>query len=702
MTVRVLPPYHLSLCALAFAPGCYAGIATGAPEGETAAEGNTDIEAEDADETGGETGRGDEPPPAPPPAAEVNCTQETSWTVDFLAENCGGCHGGEGSAQGNFDDVTDLARLVESGKVVPGDPSASPLFALVDSGAMPPASVSERPSAEQLDRLADFITECAAAPPGQCQGNEPIDVYETLELISSDIVGVDADDRPFVRYLTLGHLHAAGYCDDEIEVFRAAMAKLLNALSTEVGVEVPVPLDDARTIYRIDLRDYGWERPIGGFSNKWEALINATPYALERLEDSARLIQQFTGTTVPILMADAMLDVAAQPPLYHDLVDAPTSLADLENRFGIDISDNIEELDVARAGVQDSDVSHQNRVVERHELGTGQGQTVWIAYDFDDDSEVDTNIFTAPLDFDAVLLEVIYSLPNGSHGYLLLDGNGDRVDVGRNEIASDPLQDDRKLRSGISCIGCHTSILVAEDVVREHVLGGVEFDAQAKDDIAEIYLPTYEFVELQEQDSQAYHISLTRAEVDVSEPVEPVSASYTQHRRNVDLKRAAAELGISDTTLLTNLGRLSPVLGPLATGSVKRDTWTARFPETVCLLRLGLADDPACAGVGEGDGVPGTAGEGADPYGDCANSAATICGPDAFCLDTPDFGVCSPVPCESAADCPDAPIDADAELSCQDTLGVGFNSCVLDCRVGQVCPGGMSCVANSFCVFQRQ
>src|SRR5690606_34758759 len=128
-----------------------------------------------------------------------------------------------------------------------------------------------------------------------------------------------------------------------------------------------------------------------------------------------------------------------------------------------------------------------------------------------------------------------------------------------------------------------------------------------------------------------FHDALDRAGVDVTSPVEPISDSFRQHRRNVGLQTAAAELGVPANTLLTNLGRLSPVLAPLASGTVKRDTWAARFPETVCLLKLGDARDPACD-VDEPD-VPddGEEPDGQPPeaevavYGDCANDAATVC-----------------------------------------------------------------------------
>src|ERR1043165_4132401 len=54
-----------------------------------------------------------------------------------LSRHCAGCHG-QAQAKGGLREITDLARLIDRGLVVPGKAPASPLFRRVLEGEMPP------------------------------------------------------------------------------------------------------------------------------------------------------------------------------------------------------------------------------------------------------------------------------------------------------------------------------------------------------------------------------------------------------------------------------------------------------------------------------------------------------------------------------------------------------------------------------------
>jgi hypothetical protein len=92
-----------------------------------------------------------------------------------------------------------------------------------------------------------------------------IPLREEISLIAEDVEKLPESTRPFVRYLTLTNLanlrDASGKpVEDEtqMETYRAALTKLLNSLSHEGQITVPVAVDAGKTIYRFDLRHYGW------------------------------------------------------------------------------------------------------------------------------------------------------------------------------------------------------------------------------------------------------------------------------------------------------------------------------------------------------------------------------------------------------------------------------------------------------------
>src|SRR5262249_57857564 len=51
--------------------------------------------------------------------------------------------------------------------------------------------------------------------------------------------------------------------------------------------------------------------------------------------------------------------------------------------------------------------------------------------------------------------EAIFSLPNGLHGFMLVNNVGNRVDKGPVQIVSDPKRPDRAVETGVSCMSCH-------------------------------------------------------------------------------------------------------------------------------------------------------------------------------------------------------------------------------------------------------
>src|SRR5262249_51520533 len=159
-----------------------------------------------------------------------------------------------------------------------------------------------------------------------------------------------------------------------------------------------------------------------------------------------RAVMVGTATKMPLVRADWFIATASRAPLYYELLQLPANLAELERQLRVDAAVDIQQERVARAGFNGSGVSKNNRILERHDSVHGM---YWRTYDFDavPQNLVERgnllpdkrNIFAYPLgpvtppgseSFQHAAGEAIFSLPNGLHGFILVNANNVRQDKG--------------------------------------------------------------------------------------------------------------------------------------------------------------------------------------------------------------------------------------------------------------------------------
>jgi WD40 repeat protein len=510
---------------------------------------------------------------------------------EVLRQHCAGCHG-PGRGKGGFDYVLDRDRLVARGQVVPGSPDGSPLVQRVRQGEMPPPRRPRLPP-DALAVLERWVREGAVASSAG-RPAAPVTEADVARVVRTDLDNLPPRARHFARYLTLGHLAADG--QDVLTTHRQAITKLVNSLSWHPRLTPPVAVDAASTVYRIDLRDHRWP------ALAWDRLAEAYPY---RPAGEAPAAQ-------PYVRGDWFVSAASRPPFYHDLLGLPETERALERLLQVDVAADLRDDAALRAGFNGSGVARNNRVLQRHDAAHG---AYWRSYDFADSTGVQ-NVFEHPLGpapgtggFHHDGGEVIFHLPNGLLGFLLVDGQGRRIDKAPAEVVSDPQRPDRRVENGLSCFSCHApGLLPKDDQVRPHVRRNPgAFGPDDRDAILALYAPPARMRVRLQEDNERYARALGRLGLAPGEP-EPVGAVVRRYEGVLDLRAAAAEAGMSESDFASRLGRspaLRRTLGALLArgGTVQRAVFEQSFAELARELRL--AREPvAVANAFEGHRAP--------------------------------------------------------------------------------------------------
>jgi hypothetical protein len=540
------------------------------------------------------------PTPTPIPTP---CTQAPKKAQVALQTYCGSCHGAASSGMGGFKVAEDPLLLVSSGKVVAGKPELSPVFMRMSTGSMPPQSVAKRPSDVDVQAVKDWIS-CGAENwngAGATQAALPfVSVDERLATMLRDVRSIsNPTDRARIRYLDLSMLANAGYSEEQLEVYRQATSFLMNSLSRGRTVLSPRAIDKAKLMYRIDLRDYGWNEAT------WNAFERVYPYAViydqdSRLfpfdEISAEQLRRETGTQIPFIQADWFLSHGSRPPLYFEVLNLPATRLELERQLGVDIERNIRDEQVLRSGFKNAGPSQNNRVIERHDLGGNRG-ALWVSYDFVDNLGVH-DVFANPLDFEENGGELIFNLDNGLQAYFVTDAVGVRQDKAPNNVVQDPRSRDGAVETGISCMNCHQEEgqLPKFDEVRSFALatGGSAAEIEA---VLGIYASQADLKDAFDRDQNLYRTA--RAALGINKV-----GSSTMHTLDdthlglIDINGAAAAVGLTVDDLKRALDASPQAFPPEVTtlrgqtGSVQRDAFEAILPDLILALGLGRQIPP--------------------------------------------------------------------------------------------------------------
>ena len=544
---------------------------------------------------------------------------------EILSQNCYRCHGGtEEEANLNVLDYTVLTAdpidVDETPFIVASDLDKSRLWAAIDSNRMPPTDDDSGLSAEDRAVIREWIESGAARPRAAVRPQvTELDVMLAIRNDLQDPKSSLDSDRRFKKYFSIAHLHNnATISDEDLKVYRAALSKAVNSMSSEPAIRVPRAVDQHETVFVIDLRHYGWEQIV------WRQVLEEYPYGFTPSDQQSaqvhRQIRDLMGKASEnqvFIRGDWFVNTATRPKLYHLLAKIPETLQELYDSQDVDFEKNFETGTLRRAGMFKSGVSEQNRLVEYHSSRTGR---FWISYDFEEKAgrsnlarfplgpKFEENNFGDELGFEHAGGEIIYDLPNGLHGYMLIADKGQRIPEGPISIVWDKnrFSGSPQIVNGLSCIGCHDQGIkdLKDDVRSGHALEN-NFDGVQK--ILQLYAPQEELQAAISESRRKYQERLLLTigpalgikSIDELPTKEPISEVVKWYTANIDLETAACELGFTINGLQERVksGPLNQLgLKPLSNegGTIKRSYWESQeaavsvFQQTVTELGIGV------------------------------------------------------------------------------------------------------------------
>ena len=518
----------------------------------------------------------------------------------IFEQSCLICHGPDGAYKETL--LIEHNALIQNGTVVPGNPDASELYnrlLTTDTAKRMPLGQPQL-SAQAIDTIRNWIL--AGTPDWATTSTTDGDFIspsEVLNTIETHLMSLSSFDRAFARYFTMTHLYNAGVTPSILQEYRKGLYKLVNSLSWGSTVTNPQPIDPQGTILYIDLRHYEWD-----VNDGWGQIEAEYPYHISfdapeqsALRDQLNRLQTEMKSDIPSVHVDWFVAQASLPPLYHELLSLPLTDRELETRLEVNVVRNLLNapgVRVWRAGTNNSGVSNNNRVIERH---ISQHGAYWKSYDFA--GSVGTqNIFTHPLNFTHDGGEVVFNLPNGLQGYYLANASGFRLDAAPINIVSNPAASDPTVRNGLSCLGCHTEgMKTFEDQVRS-VIESNATPAYDKAQALRLYAEQSEMDALLQEDMERYRGALTKTGGAVDD-IEPISRFHEVFQGPVDAAYAAAVVGLETEAFLEkireNIGlqNIGLLVLDSENGSMKRDTWTSSFPDILFALNFPkLVDKP--------------------------------------------------------------------------------------------------------------
>lgn len=406
--------------------------------------------------------------------------------LQVLKESCVNCHGEGNEKHGDIDFITDPEQLISRKLVDPENPEKSRLLDRMrnNDDPMPPDDAPAeipRPDQNDIQLIQRWISSLKDKPSkphedaSELVPQGPGVQHPAIKHFLESQPNGTATHWRFFSFENLRRLQLRpakkvrnpNFQQVSLDSHRAALAKAVNSLSWASDMARIESVGEDNVILAVDfstLRDVNAKA--WSLNDYWALIESKYPYGIEPDDRDFKVIKQLTGTQIPILRADWFVATALRPPLYDSLLGIPPNESTLHQILGVTPQQNIINGLASRVGFTQSGVSkNANRLIERHPARYGY---FWVSYDFLQ-GKARGNLFQFPtgpefpgnphpeLAFQHDGGEIIFSLPNGLQGYMLVNDEGRRLTKGPAELVSDDkkVSGSPEIVNGISCIACH-------------------------------------------------------------------------------------------------------------------------------------------------------------------------------------------------------------------------------------------------------
>lgn len=319
-----------------------------------------------------------------------------------------------------------------------------------------------------------------------------------------------------VRYLTLYDVED----EKERERYKAVVSFVLNSVSKERSITIPIFTDDSKRLIRFNLDDYGLKK--SGYDSLGKSKV---------LE--SEVLNKILDCENPLLRADDFIIKALAPFSYYKLIQV-SNLSEFRERVAYD-KEKIGE----QGALVDGLVARQFTQVRR--LPTDFGY-IWESRQSKSDYLKD--LINEKFDF----VQIVASNPNGLLSYLIADQNGklqECVDVESGMDSSRTL-DDVKIKVSRNCIFCHAAkgVVPFKDTIRQLTnVNIVAKDDKVMERLKALYGSDLPF----KNDVKQYQHSLKVAtDMDPYDFQKSIIAVFKNYYADLTLKQVANYLGKSE------------------------------------------------------------------------------------------------------------------------------------------------------------